>query len=511
MNFKVKINNIGKLKDVEISLKPFTILAGPNNTGKSFISKTLYSVLSLTRNPLLTYMQDQLEPIKETLNNLQEEYLNKYNSYYHEQQKNQDLKKILRNQIEDSISSMRKLTNVVNEFNRLENISNFDKKINESLNPIIKSFNDILPFFSTQLEKIIKSSKKSLSADTIKKIKELYVLNKKILKTNIDLLNMIKKEPLEKKITKGVIKIIEDNLKGNFQISDLSKLLGNFDKPVADISLQNNRKNKENEIKMSLLKKNIQYNSSIFKLTENSFQTIYLESPFYWKLRKALTRANRPFFSTARRSLLTPKYFRDLNIMLGEELTGEPAFPELLKMLNQDTIKGKIFEDETGTLKFKETNGGAYSLPSTATGIVQLGILALLIEKKALDKGTILFIDEPEVNLHPAWQVKMMEILFELASQGAFVVMATHSVDMLKWLEVHLQKNPEKKSLVALNQMILQKDGSATNVKQKNKSFLKSEKLATDAKTEDDIQNQIRAIKENLTDSYLEMYLEGEE
>ena len=180
--------------------------------------------------------------------------------------------------------------------------------------------------------------------------------------------------------------------------------------------------------------------------------------------------------------------------MLRQKLTGDPAFPKILNELHKDIIKGKIFEDETGTLKFKENQGGSYTLPSTATGVVQLGILALLIEKKALDKGTILFIDEPEVNLHPAWQVKMMEILFKLVNKGAFVVMATHSVDMLKWLEVHLQKKPHQKKIVALNNMNPQK-----------------KKLVADAKKEDNIQNQIRAIKKNLTDPYLKMYLEGEE
>lgn len=38
MNFKVKIENIGKLDDVEIRIGALTVLAGPNNTGKSFVS-----------------------------------------------------------------------------------------------------------------------------------------------------------------------------------------------------------------------------------------------------------------------------------------------------------------------------------------------------------------------------------------------------------------------------------------------------------------------------------------
>ena len=43
---KVGIKNIGRLDDVEILLNRFTVFAGSNNTGKSFASKLIYSLLS---------------------------------------------------------------------------------------------------------------------------------------------------------------------------------------------------------------------------------------------------------------------------------------------------------------------------------------------------------------------------------------------------------------------------------------------------------------------------------
>ena len=77
--------------------------------------------------------------------------------------------------------------------------------------------------------------------------------------------------------------------------------------------------------------------------------------------------------------------------------------------------------------------------------------MALLVERKIIDKESFVFIDEPEAHLHPAWQVVMAESLFELAKGGVNVVIATHSADILKWLEVHIKKNPDDESLVALN------------------------------------------------------------
>ena len=140
---------------------------------------------------------------------------------------------------------------------------------------------------------------------------------------------------------------------------------------------------------------------------------------------------------------------------------------------------------ETGNLSFQE-NGRNFSLPVTAMGIANLGILALLIERKVLDKGTFLFIDEPEAHLHPAWQVVMAESLFELSRQGVNVVIATHSADILQWLDVHVKKNPDDEQLIALNQFPV-KSG----------------------KTEEDFETKMGKIMHELTKPFSDLYIEG--
>ena len=41
---KLSLKNIGKLKNAEIEINGITIIAGENDTGKSTISKSLYSI-----------------------------------------------------------------------------------------------------------------------------------------------------------------------------------------------------------------------------------------------------------------------------------------------------------------------------------------------------------------------------------------------------------------------------------------------------------------------------------
>ena len=134
-----------------------------------------------------------------------------------------------------------------------------------------------------------------------------------------------------------------------------------------------------------------------------------------------------------------------------ESLPDQLPFEDVALRLTNEVIGGKIEQDGVGKLLFVESSGEKRVLPMTATGVVNLGILALLIERKMLDKGTFLFIDEPESNLHPAWQVEMLRALLDLARGGVNVVMATHSADIMERLRALVSKHPELEELIALN------------------------------------------------------------
>ncbi|NOQ13005.1 MAG: AAA family ATPase [Methyloprofundus sp.] len=43
-NMDVEIVNFGKLKHAKIQIKPFTVIAGKNASGKSFVTRSLYTI-----------------------------------------------------------------------------------------------------------------------------------------------------------------------------------------------------------------------------------------------------------------------------------------------------------------------------------------------------------------------------------------------------------------------------------------------------------------------------------
>ena len=66
--------------------------------------------------------------------------------------------------------------------------------------------------------------------------------------------------------------------------------------------------------------------------------------------------------------------------------------------------------------------------------------MQLLLKNGILTDKTLLIIDEPESNLHPAWQNILAETLVKLAENGVFVVITTHSTDMLKAFDIITQE-----------------------------------------------------------------------
>lgn len=90
-------------------------------------------------------------------------------------------------------------------------------------------------------------------------------------------------------------------------------------------------------------------------------------------------------------------------------------------------INGKI-EFNRNRFTYVSENSEPIRMEDTASGIKQIGIVQLLLSNYKLKKDSFLIIDEPEVNLHPEWQIKFAEILVLLAKDlNITIYINTHS------------------------------------------------------------------------------------
>lgn len=457
MAFKVKIKNIGKLADAEIHIGDFTVFAGPNNTGKSFVSKLLYSLFNaMNANHAETHLYNLIEPVK-------------FDSFM--------ISRGSRMRSDEAIHLWQ--SSIRNESKKLETLvkeTSVDE-LDETISDLISQIQKIEQIATDIPQSLSKREQAYLDSLT----NSLTELQGKLHQTNA-----------EDFIVDGIVSEIRQNLIRNFQVPNISDLQGEESRP-SEVEVED-----VGAFELSHEGLGFRIDRSWLEQLQDYSRVIYLESPVYWKLKTALEDiGDYPISRFRNRERLSgvPGYFYDLGRALKFEYTGKMAFPDVYtKLTGEEVIGGRIAISETGDLSFRE-NGRDFSLPVTATGVANLGILALLIERKVLDEGSFLFIDEPEAHLHPAWQVIMAESLFELSRQGVNIAIATHSVDILKWLEVRTKKNPDDKRLIALNHF------SATGVNQFNAD--------NEDNAEGDFETKMGAIMHELTTPFSDLYLEG--
>lgn len=107
-----------------------------------------------------------------------------------------------------------------------------------------------------------------------------------------------------------------------------------------------------------------------------------------------------------------------------------------LAHLETVTGGGEVEMQKDGSIVFRRGKE-VFNMHQTAEGIKKIGILSRLMRNRRLTPagGCMLFVDEPEVNLHPKAIVLFAEMLHEFAQSGIQVYLTTHSYFLLKRLE----------------------------------------------------------------------------
>ena len=124
------------------------------------------------------------------------------------------------------------------------------------------------------------------------------------------------------------------------------------------------------------------------------------------------------------------------------------------RQLLENLIDGKIEYDEIEKRWYYKKGKQRFSIGVTAEGIKKIAILDTLLGNGQLDEDSIVFIDEPESNLHPEAIAKLLDIIAILAKHGIQFFIASHSYFVIKKLFLIAQENK-------LSIPVLSKEGDA--------------------------------------------------
>ncbi len=170
--------------------------------------------------------------------------------------------------------------------------------------------------------------------------------------------------------------------------------------------------------------------SEILNIKVNSFNSIFVESPLVWNFTDFF-RDIAQIESQMNIKLDYPYLMKDLNFKLHikSSSNGLNIKEKVTKLMG-----GEFKKDEMGRYYFDKV-GQRIELVNTATGIKSFGILQVLSQNNWLNEDTVLIFDEPEVHLHPKWQLEMAKILVELVKNGVKIVVNSHSPYMVEALK----------------------------------------------------------------------------
>jgi predicted ATPase len=141
--------------------------------------------------------------------------------------------------------------------------------------------------------------------------------------------------------------------------------------------------------------------------------------------------------------------WRDTCLYLGAPLLKDyrqSKIKELLAPL-EVALGGTVELDQKGSFYLKGAEGRR-EIHLVAEGHRKLAMLAQLIANGSLSKGSYLFWDEPEANLNPLVIKVVAKVILQLCLRGIQVFLASHSLFLLRELDILLQTK-EFKSIPA--------------------------------------------------------------
>ncbi len=195
------------------------------------------------------------------------------------------------------------------------------------------------------------------------------------------------------------------------------------------------------EIRNALLKTGHEKVNNIELLIENEIThfPIFIDSPDflskfnYLKNTMALSQQYQLNFSL-------PNEVGDLVLRISQPkvLTRHDKKFQQIKKL----IKGEVYYDSREDNIFYKKDGLKHKLDlyQTANGIKMFGFLQILILNGTIKKGTTLIFDEPEVHLHPSWQLEYAKMICLIVTEGIKVLVNSHSPYMIEALELYSKK-----------------------------------------------------------------------
>ena len=374
---RLELENVGKITSANIKLDGITVIAGENNTGKSTIGKMLFCVFNAFYKIEEQIRDERVKSISRVLR-----------SYYH-----------------------------------------------ETANRLTRNFNVVD------------------LAEHIVETKEIFLENIELMQKEIEEYFINRDKNFEKYINQDTIENLANKICGYLNLHDdevqkmilKKRLEAEFAMKIGHLN------NLEQKTKVKLAIKN---DTIDFEVIKNEDINIFN----YISLNKDIIYIDDPFIlddlGDFRWHILTDEFEHrhDLLMKLAKDKKTEEfsVIDELIVQKKLEKISnkmigicdGNLMEEDSDSFIYKTARlNGDLKMVNLSTGMKSFVILRRLLQNGNIDENGIIILDEPEIHLHPEWQLKFAEIIVLIQKEfNANILLNTHSPYFLNAIEVYSEK-----------------------------------------------------------------------
>lgn len=311
-----------------------------------------------------------------------------------------------------------------------EKVSELEKIIDEIIKENVyknlsTDYNSFFEIFNSTGKKIaieFLKENKNYSEDEIKIIINNYKKDLKI--ENIS--NFVQEINETLKISdKEIIKVIVSRIMNKEFHNQINAVFSKEKMNIGEISL----KIKDNEIDLKIENNEISDVQNYFLINK---ETMYIDNPFILD--------SYDFEDENHQTHLATNVFSENENSVISEIKVKKKLNNIYQKLNS-VLSGEILENKNSKFVYRK-NGEDIDLKNLSTGLKTFAIIKMLLQNGTLEENGTIILDEPEIHLHPEWQLKFAELIVLLQKEfGMHILLTTHSPYFLNAIEVFSERH----------------------------------------------------------------------
>jgi len=324
---------------------------------------------------------------------------------------------------------------------------------------------DILRIFRTVLRRFPSRTLNIKIIDDILTGHDLRVKIKEILSAN---------SPDENKPDENTINILQENIEKSVSVADhdIQKMIITryFRQEFAGKINHIAKSDQQGQISLSIKGKKIEITIdndrclSFYDEVSLLHDAIYIDTPFVMDMIEDNFTGYSDFYNAMghRDNLLERLVKNETNSTIVEEVIIKQKINKLLAAIHS-VVDGDFKEDDDNLMFIEHILEKPISLLSVSAGIKSFLIIKRLLELGEINERGVLIFDEPEIHLHPDWQIRFAEILVLLQREfNLTILLATHSPYFIHAIEIYSGKHSIKDRLTCY---LAESFGDTSNVR----------------------------------------------